>query len=137
MATLAVVATAGAPSVITVRSGDTLWDLARRYDQERDTKVTFDDVAGIDEAENELVEIVDFLKAPDKYTRLGGTAPGSETVRARLASAMGSTTSPSALSACSASYARCRSTMDSLVAPSSAAPAPPSSRHSSSAGLLL
>ena len=48
---------------------------ARRYDQERDTKVTFDDVAGIDEAENELVEIVDFLKDPQKYTRLGGTAP--------------------------------------------------------------
>ena len=35
---------------------------ARRYDQEQDTKVTFDDVAGIDEAENELVEIVDFLE---------------------------------------------------------------------------
>lgn len=48
---------------------------ARRYDQEQDTKVTFNDVAGIDEAENELVEIVDFLKAPEKYTRLGGTAP--------------------------------------------------------------
>src|SRR6185437_3757306 len=48
---------------------------ARRYDQAQDTKVTFDDVAGIDEAENELVEIVDFLKEPDKYTRLGGTAP--------------------------------------------------------------
>jgi cell division protease FtsH len=48
---------------------------ARRYDQEQETKVTFDDVAGIDEAENELVEIVDFLKDPPKYTRLGGTAP--------------------------------------------------------------
>jgi cell division protease FtsH len=48
---------------------------ARRYDQEQDTKVTFDDVAGIDEAENELIEIVDFLKDPPKYTRLGGTAP--------------------------------------------------------------
>src|SRR5690348_13316727 len=48
---------------------------ARRYDQEQNTKVTFDDVAGIDEAENELVEIVDFLKDPPKYTRLGGTAP--------------------------------------------------------------
>ena len=48
---------------------------ARRYDQAQDTRVTFDDVAGIDEAENELVEIVDFLKEPDKYTRLGGTAP--------------------------------------------------------------
>jgi cell division protease FtsH len=48
---------------------------ARRYDQETQTKVTFEDVAGIDEAENELVEIVDFLKDPAKYTRLGGTAP--------------------------------------------------------------
>src|SRR5215218_8255754 len=40
---------------------------AMRYDQERETRVTFDDVAGIDEAENELVEIVDFLKDPNKY----------------------------------------------------------------------
>ena len=48
---------------------------ARRYDQEKDVKVTFDDVAGIDEAENELIEIVDFLKNPEKYTRLGGTVP--------------------------------------------------------------
>jgi cell division protease FtsH len=48
---------------------------ARRYDQEKDTKVTFDDIAGIDEAENELVEIVEFLKDPPKYTRLGGAAP--------------------------------------------------------------
>ena len=48
---------------------------ARRYDQETDVRITFDDVAGIDDAENELVEIVDFLKDPAKYTRLGGTAP--------------------------------------------------------------
>jgi cell division protease FtsH len=48
---------------------------ARRYDQAQDAKVTFDDVAGIDEAEYELVEIVDFLRDPPKYTRLGGTAP--------------------------------------------------------------
>jgi cell division protease FtsH len=48
---------------------------ARRFDTERDAKVTFDDVAGIDEAEAELVEIVDFLRDPAKYTRLGGTAP--------------------------------------------------------------
>jgi len=48
---------------------------ARRFDQEKAEKVTFDDVAGIDEAENELVEVVDFLKDPQKYTRLGGTAP--------------------------------------------------------------
>ena len=48
---------------------------ARRFDQNQEGKVTFNDVAGIDEAENELVEIVDFLKDPSKYTRLGGTAP--------------------------------------------------------------
>jgi len=48
---------------------------AKRYDQDADTRVTFADVAGIDEAENELVEIVDFLRAPEKYTRLGGSAP--------------------------------------------------------------
>jgi cell division protease FtsH len=48
---------------------------AHRYDQAKDSRVTFDDVAGIDEAKNELAEVVDFLKAPDKYTRLGGTAP--------------------------------------------------------------
>ena len=48
---------------------------AKRFDKETETKVTFDDVAGIEEAENELVEIVDFLKNPEKYTRLGGAAP--------------------------------------------------------------
>jgi cell division protease FtsH len=48
---------------------------ARRVDVTPETRVTFDDVAGIDEAENELVEVVDFLRDPKKYTRLGGTAP--------------------------------------------------------------
>ena len=48
---------------------------ARRFDSDTDEKVTFGDVAGIDEAENELVEVVDFLKDPDKYTRLGGRSP--------------------------------------------------------------
>jgi cell division protease FtsH len=49
---------------------------AKRYDAaDAAHRVTFDDVAGIDEAEAELVEIVDYLKAPGKYTRLGGTAP--------------------------------------------------------------
>ena len=47
----------------------------RRFDKETDKRVTFDDVAGIDDAEEELVEIVDFLKDPEKYTRLGGAAP--------------------------------------------------------------
>ena len=38
-------------------------------------RVSFDDVAGIDEAENELVEIVDFLKNPGRYSRLGARVP--------------------------------------------------------------
>jgi len=38
-------------------------------------RVTFDDVAGIDEAKGELTEIVDFLKTPDRYVRLGGRMP--------------------------------------------------------------
>ncbi|MBI1986693.1 MAG: ATP-dependent zinc metalloprotease FtsH, partial [Rhodospirillales bacterium] len=42
---------------------------------ETDTKVTFDDVAGVDEAKDELKEIVEFLKAPKKYGRLGGRIP--------------------------------------------------------------
>jgi cell division protease FtsH len=37
--------------------------------------VTFEDVAGIDEAENELVEVVDFLKSPDRYRKLGARIP--------------------------------------------------------------
>ena len=48
---------------------------ARRFDTEKDIKVTFDDVAGIDDAEDQLVEVVDFLKNPAKYSRLGGAAP--------------------------------------------------------------
>ncbi|MER6948793.1 ATP-dependent zinc metalloprotease FtsH [Nonomuraea sp. NPDC000554] len=38
-------------------------------------RVTFEDVAGIDEVENELVEVVDYLKDPDKYRRLGAKLP--------------------------------------------------------------
>src|SRR6266566_7419327 len=50
---------------------------AKRYDQTQEgtTRITFADVAGIDEAKQELEEIVDFLKDPAKYTRLGGAAP--------------------------------------------------------------
>jgi len=40
-----------------------------------DTRVTFNDVAGIDEAKGELTEVVDFLKNPDKYRKLGGRIP--------------------------------------------------------------
>jgi len=42
---------------------------------EADTGVTFDDVAGVDEAKNELREVVDFLKNPADYGRLGGRMP--------------------------------------------------------------
>ena len=42
---------------------------------EKDTKTTFADVAGVDEAKDELREVVEFLKTPEKFTRLGGKIP--------------------------------------------------------------
>jgi cell division protease FtsH len=42
---------------------------------ENKNRVTFDDVAGVDEAKEELTEIVDFLKDPQKFQRLGGKIP--------------------------------------------------------------
>jgi cell division protease FtsH len=47
---------------------------AKRYD-DTGTRTTFADVAGIEDAEEELIEIVDFLKTPQKYTSLGGRIP--------------------------------------------------------------
>ncbi len=47
---------------------------AKLYAQE-DIDVTFDDVAGVEEAVDELREVVDFLKNPDRYQRLGGRIP--------------------------------------------------------------
>src|SRR5258708_32434475 len=41
----------------------------------KELKTTFADVAGVDEAKAELVEIIDFLKNPRKYQRLGGRLP--------------------------------------------------------------
>jgi len=46
-----------------------------RLQSDNKDKVTFDDVAGIDEAKEELGEIIEFLKEPKKFTRLGGRIP--------------------------------------------------------------
>jgi cell division protease FtsH len=47
---------------------------ARRYQPSGD-RVTFKDVAGVDEAKEELTEVVDFLRHPEKYQKLGGRIP--------------------------------------------------------------
>ena len=48
---------------------------ARMFDEKKETRVTFQDVAGLEGAKEEVQEIVDFLKNPDKYTSLGGKIP--------------------------------------------------------------
>jgi cell division protease FtsH len=48
---------------------------AALFDAENQVKITFADVAGLEEAKEEIKEIVDFLKNPDKFTRLGGKIP--------------------------------------------------------------
>ena len=48
---------------------------AKLFDGNKDTKVTFKDVAGLEGAKEEVKEIVDFLKNPMKYTKLGGKIP--------------------------------------------------------------
>jgi cell division protease FtsH len=46
-----------------------------RFEQRAETGITFDDIAGIDEARAEVEELVSFLKQPDKYTRVGARIP--------------------------------------------------------------
>jgi len=48
---------------------------AKVYVEEEGTKVTFDDVAGVEEAKAELTEIVEFLKSPDRYKNIGARIP--------------------------------------------------------------
>lgn len=48
---------------------------ASLYDKENKVNVTFDDVAGLDEAKEEVQEVVEFLKTPQKFTKLGGHIP--------------------------------------------------------------
>ncbi|MFY0625198.1 MAG: ATP-dependent zinc metalloprotease FtsH [Reichenbachiella sp.] len=48
---------------------------AALFDAENKVKITFDNVAGLDEAKEEVKEIVDFLKTPSKFTKLGGKIP--------------------------------------------------------------
>lgn len=48
---------------------------ASLYDQQKETKVTFKDVAGLQEAKAEVEEVVEFLQNPQKFTKLGGTLP--------------------------------------------------------------
>jgi len=48
---------------------------AKLFDKESQVNITFNDVAGLEEAKEEVMEIVDFLKNPKKYTNLGGKIP--------------------------------------------------------------
>ncbi|MEX0843922.1 MAG: ATP-dependent zinc metalloprotease FtsH [Balneolaceae bacterium] len=48
---------------------------ASLYDQQKETKVTFEDVAGLQEAKAEVEEVVEFLRTPQKFTKLGGVLP--------------------------------------------------------------
>ena len=48
---------------------------AQIFDKDNNVKLTFNDVAGLEEAKTEVMEIVDFLKNPKKYTQLGGKIP--------------------------------------------------------------
>ena len=59
--------------------GSKVWGFGKAraafFDKEKRTKITFDNVAGIDEAKEELQEVIEFLKDPKKFQRLGGRFP--------------------------------------------------------------
>ena len=53
-----------------------LGEKGKVYDEtERKTKIKFDDVAGLDEEKQEMIEIVDFLKKPEKFSKMGARVP--------------------------------------------------------------
>jgi cell division protease FtsH len=60
----------GAPGALSIGKSK-----AKVYVEDEATKITFDDVAGVEEAKTELVEIVDFLKTPKRFTDLGAKIP--------------------------------------------------------------
>jgi cell division protease FtsH len=64
--------TAGGPGGILGAFGQSR---ATLYTPDSGTKITFNDVAGIDEAKQDLAEVVDFLKTPEKYQKLGAQIP--------------------------------------------------------------
>lgn len=58
--------------------GNRLWSFGKsraRMNDDKNPKITFNDVAGVDEAKEELQEIIQFLKDPKKFERLGGKIP--------------------------------------------------------------
>ena len=48
---------------------------AKLFDEKNDTRTTFENVAGLEGAKEEIQEIVEFLKNPEKYTSIGGKIP--------------------------------------------------------------
>ena len=61
---------AGGPNIFNIGRSK-----AQLFDQDKKVKVTFKDVAGLEEAKTEVMEVVDFLQNPKKYTNLGGKIP--------------------------------------------------------------
>ena len=58
--------------------GNKIWSFGKskaRMSNNKDMKITFNDVAGVDEAKEELQEVIEFLKDPKKFQRLGGKIP--------------------------------------------------------------
>lgn len=58
--------------------GNKIWSFGKsraRTSNKNDAKITFNDVAGVDEAKEELQEVIEFLKEPKKFQRLGGKIP--------------------------------------------------------------